>query len=183
MRLSKKGTFVACGLVAAGLVAAGITVDRLFGTSFVFALAGTGFAALYLIGTFGASTSLFGRVARTRLKPGYFALTFDDGPDPRFTPVVSKLLAERGHRATFFVLGSHARGYPEVIAQLVDDGHELANHGDDHRLLAFARPSTVRRQLAATGGGDSGGDRRRPCPALPTTSRRPQPLARAISEA
>lgn len=149
MRLDIHETWLACGLVAAGMVAAGTAIDRLLATRVAF-VGGAALAALYLVGTFGASLPLFGRVARTRPQPGCFALTFDDGPDPRYTPEISRLLLARGHRATFFVLGEHARAYPELIVQLADDGHELANHGDDHRLLAFGLPSTVRRQLAAT---------------------------------
>jgi peptidoglycan/xylan/chitin deacetylase (PgdA/CDA1 family) len=150
VRLGKHATWATCGLVAASLVAAGGALDHLLGTRVAFALVGTALAALYLVGTFGASVPLFGPVARARRKPGCFALTFDDGPDPRYTREISLLLSARGHRATFFVLGVHARGHPELIVQLAEDGHELANHGDDHRLLAFSLPSTVRRQLAAT---------------------------------
>lgn len=60
-------------------------------------------------------------------------LTFDDGPDPRTTPAVLDALAEAGVRATFFVLGSRAERHPELIARLVDEGHELALHGWRHR--------------------------------------------------
>jgi peptidoglycan/xylan/chitin deacetylase (PgdA/CDA1 family) len=78
------------------------------------------------------------------------ALTFDDGPDPRYTPQISRLLAERGHEATFFVLGAQATRHPEVLRQLVADGHELASHGFDHGQLAFSPPSRLRTQLLAT---------------------------------
>jgi peptidoglycan-N-acetylglucosamine deacetylase len=73
-----------------------------------------------------------------------------DGPDPRYTRRISEYLAERGHRATFFVLGRAVAAHPDVTAQLMADGHEVANHGEDHRLLAFSRPSTVRAQVSAT---------------------------------
>lgn len=82
--------------------------------------------------------------------PGAFALTFDDGPDPRHTPAISGLLAERGQQATFFVLARHVRSHPEILSGLLADGHELACHGDDHRLLAFSSPSEIRCQIAAT---------------------------------
>jgi peptidoglycan/xylan/chitin deacetylase (PgdA/CDA1 family) len=54
----------------------------------------------------------------------------------------------RGHHATFFVLARAVCAYPDVAAAVVDDGHELACHGDDHRLLAFASPREVRRQIS-----------------------------------
>jgi peptidoglycan/xylan/chitin deacetylase (PgdA/CDA1 family) len=103
----------------------------------------------YLVGTFSANSRLFGSVLRTRADGPQLGLTFDDGPDPRFTPAISSLLAGRGHRATFFVLGAHVRTHPEVVAQLAADGHEVANHGDDHGLFAFRSPGALRKQLEA----------------------------------
>ena len=81
--------------------------------------------------------------------PGTFALTFDDGPDPRYTPAICRVLAERGHRATFFVLGRAVRRAPHLIRTILEAGHEVACHGDDHRLLAFAPPREIERQIVA----------------------------------
>ncbi len=107
--------------------------------------------AAYLAGTFHRNAPVFGAVAQPRLAAGdhRFSLTFDDGPDPRHTPEISELLAARGHRATFFVLGRAAREHPHLIRKVVSDGHEVACHGDDHRLLSFAPPSVVARQIGA----------------------------------
>jgi peptidoglycan/xylan/chitin deacetylase (PgdA/CDA1 family) len=148
--MEKHMTWLACGLVALVPVALGAALDRALGTVVALTLLGAGIGALYLVGTFAPNAPLFGRVARIRREPGVFALTFDDGPDPRFTPEISRRLAERGHRATFFVLGKAARGHPDVLRQVLADGHELASHGDDHSLLAFMRPSRVGAQLTAT---------------------------------
>ena len=63
------------------------------------------------------------------------ALTYDDGPDPATTGPVLDALAGRGVKATFFVLAQQARTHPEVLARIVDDGHELGLHGWDHRRL------------------------------------------------
>jgi peptidoglycan-N-acetylglucosamine deacetylase len=125
-------------------------LDRLLDTTFTFTLVGCVLAVYYLVGTFAAAAPLFGRTTRVRDEPGRFALTFDDGPDVRFTPTISRLLAERGHKATFFVLGAHARDSPQVLRQVLADGHEIASHGFDHGLLAFSPPSRVRAQLLAT---------------------------------
>ncbi len=143
-------TWVACGFLALAPVAGGILLDRLVGTSVLFTLIACLLAALYLFGTFVPTAPLFGRATRVRNTPGRFALTFDDGPDPRFTPAISRLLAERGHRATFFVLGTHAQEHPHLLRQVLEDGHEIANHGFDHRLLAFSPPTSVRAQLLTT---------------------------------
>ena len=148
--MGKSTTWVACATIAAVLVAVGVVLDRLLGTRFPLTLAALALAVLYLIATFGAKTPFFGRIAQVRAEPGCFALTFDDGPDQRHTLEISRTLTQRGHRATFFVLAAHTRMHPEIVAQVAAEGHEIASHGDDHQLLALARPVTVRRQLAAT---------------------------------
>lgn len=64
-----------------------------------------------------------------------WSLTYDDGPDPASTPAVLDALARHGARATFFVLAGAARRYPDLVTRIVEDGHELALHGEDHRSL------------------------------------------------
>jgi peptidoglycan/xylan/chitin deacetylase (PgdA/CDA1 family) len=148
--MDKHRTWVAAGAVTTGLVATGVALDRRLGTAPMAALAGAAVSSAYLIGTFGARSSVFGAPARANPLPGSFALTFDDGPDPRFTLPICRMLAERGHRGTFFVLARAVRSHPEVAAGILAAGHELACHGDDHRLLAFASPREVARQIATT---------------------------------
>lgn len=148
--MDKHATWLACGGVATALAGAGAAADRRLGTSPCLAAVGAVAGCAYLVGTFSQASPLFGRSARTHGADGAFALTFDDGPDPRYTRRISAQLAARGHRATFFVLGRAVQRHPEVAAQLLADGHELANHGDDHRLLAFSTPRAVREQIAAT---------------------------------
>ncbi len=60
------------------------------------------------------------------------ALTFDDGPDPEYTPVVLDLLQNAGLRATFFVVGKQAEAYPGLIRRMHDEGHEVGNHTWSH---------------------------------------------------
>ncbi len=62
-------------------------------------------------------------------------LTFDDGPHPRYTPQILDVLARYQARATFFVVGSSALAYPELIDRIVREGHTLANHTWDHESL------------------------------------------------
>jgi peptidoglycan/xylan/chitin deacetylase (PgdA/CDA1 family) len=146
----KVRTWCACGGIAAGAVVAGAAWDAARGTRPRGTLAAGALAALYLAGTLAPRSWFFGRPVRPVNADGVFALTFDDGPDPRHTLAISRLLADRGHGATFFVLGRAVRAHPEVAAALVADGHELASHGDDHAPLAFASPAFVRAQLRAT---------------------------------
>ncbi|WP_051276891.1 polysaccharide deacetylase family protein [Marmoricola sp. URHB0036] len=62
-------------------------------------------------------------------------LTYDDGPDPESTPAVLRELAAAGARATFFVLGTRVRLYPDVFRSVVAEGHEIGLHGADHRRV------------------------------------------------
>jgi peptidoglycan/xylan/chitin deacetylase (PgdA/CDA1 family) len=80
-------------------------------------------------------------------RPGGVALTFDDGPDPDGTPAVLETLAALGWRATFFLLGSQVRRYPEIARLVVDAGHEVAVHGTIHRNHLIRTPRGIRRDL------------------------------------
>jgi peptidoglycan/xylan/chitin deacetylase (PgdA/CDA1 family) len=81
----------------------------------------------------------------------YLALTFDDGPDPRWTPAVLKLLREHRARATFCVVGRLAREHPELVRQIAADGHTLCNHGWDHDLgLGSRSRAEIRADLRRT---------------------------------
>ncbi len=62
-------------------------------------------------------------------------LTYDDGPDPEGTPAVLRELAAADARATFFVLGTRVKLYPDVLRSVVADGHEIGLHGADHRRV------------------------------------------------
>jgi len=77
-------------------------------------------------------------------RSGQIAFTFDDGPDPVSTPLFLQLLADRGIRATFFLLGFMVRRSPGLAAEIVAAGHEIAVHGDLHRNLLLRDPvSTI----------------------------------------
>lgn len=84
------------------------------------------------------------RVARA---DGRFALTFDDGPSPRFTPRVLDLLARHDARATFFTLAPNVRRVPALVRRMVDEGHEVAAHGDLHWPLPLLTPWGIRREV------------------------------------
>ncbi len=60
------------------------------------------------------------------------ALTFDDGPDPKYTPLILETLHKNGVSATFFVLGAQADRYPKVMQWIKKAGHEIGNHGYHH---------------------------------------------------
>lgn len=60
------------------------------------------------------------------------ALTFDDGPSPKFTPQILQLLTRYHAHATFFVLGSEATRFPKILKDIIKQGSVVANHGDQH---------------------------------------------------
>jgi len=59
-------------------------------------------------------------------------LTFDDGPGSRLTPAILDILAERGTKATFFLLGRNVAGREEIVRRIAREGHEICSHGYDH---------------------------------------------------
>lgn len=63
------------------------------------------------------------------------AITFDDGPDPSYTPRILGILKDYGVKATFFVLSSKAKRDPDLARRIVTEGHQIANHSRTHRDL------------------------------------------------
>ncbi len=60
-------------------------------------------------------------------------LTFDDGPHPSITPFVLQELKRVGAQAHFFLIGSHIAKHPEVVQQILKDGHQIGNHTFHHK--------------------------------------------------
>ena len=81
---------------------------------------------------------------------GHFALTFDDGPHPVNTPAILDWLKENKLKATFFLLGENAVRYPELVARIAAEGHELGNHTWTHTQLTKLKPEAVRREVKRT---------------------------------
>ncbi|WP_366180128.1 polysaccharide deacetylase family protein [Actinomyces timonensis] len=81
---------------------------------------------------------------------GSVALTFDDGPDPRWTPVVLDMLSRLGAKATFFVLGEAARAHPDLIARETAEGHEVAIHNWVHTDVYGASPDELGQDIDRT---------------------------------
>lgn len=107
-------------------------------------------AAVVLVGMLERRAPIFGRVF-WRGAPGrrQVALTFDDGPSSH-TPAILDALAVLGVKATFFVLGVNAERHPDVVTRAAREGHDIGNHGLDHRVLPLAGPASIRDQIART---------------------------------
>lgn len=94
---------------------------------------------------------LFGyRVFRRGIGRTDYGLTFDDGPDPHYTPLLLDLLKRYDAKATFFVVGSHAERHPEIIKRMHDEGHLIGIHNYVHKTNWLMRPATVRKQIDRT---------------------------------
>ena len=77
-------------------------------------------------------------------------LTFDDGPDPTWTPKVLDILKEKNVKATFFVIGDLAHSYPGLIAREWDEGNELGNHTYTHPNLALTGSERTLLEISTT---------------------------------
>lgn len=78
------------------------------------------------------------------------ALTFDDGPHPIYTPELLEGLRERDVVATFFVTGANATLYPELIAEMREDGHLIGNHTFHHVQLSVVGEDIFLQELEET---------------------------------
>src|SRR5208337_5367971 len=72
------------------------------------------------------------RVGRYGYSPNEVALTFDDGPDPQWTPKILDVLKRENAKATFFVIGLSAEKFPSVLQRIFHEGHEIGNHTFTH---------------------------------------------------
>ncbi|WP_217592150.1 polysaccharide deacetylase family protein [Cohnella sp. GbtcB17] len=79
------------------------------------------------------------------------ALTFDDVPDPRYTPLVLNVLKRKRVHATFFVVGSRAAKHPGLVRRIVNEGHAVGNHTYSHPELPKLSLGQVRREIERTG--------------------------------
>ncbi|HWB97915.1 MAG TPA: glycosyltransferase, partial [Bryobacteraceae bacterium] len=86
----------------------------------------------------------------THRVPKTLALSFDDGPDGRFTPKILDILKSRQVPGTFFVVGVNAERYPELIRRAYAEGHEIGNHTYSHPNIALVSEERNRLELSTT---------------------------------
>lgn len=75
------------------------------------------------------------------------ALTFDDGPDSRYTPELLDLLKTYGAKATFFVIAQKASDNPQLIQRIKDEGHTIAMHTWSHRIAWSNSPVRTKKEF------------------------------------
>ena len=128
--LSPLGTGIYAGLSVVGAVG--------------LAAGGCAYAAMW------PTSQIFGSVLIAPRRAGELALTFDDGPNPEWTPQLLDVLAMHGVKATFFMLGGRAQAEPELVRRVAAEGHLIGNHSWSHPNLAVTAASKVREELART---------------------------------
>jgi len=128
--LSPLATGICAGLGAAGALG--------------LAAGGCAYAALW------PGSRIFGEALIAPPRPGELALTFDDGPNPAWTPRLLEVLASHDVRATFFLVGSFAQAEPDLVRRIVAAGHLIGNHSWSHANLALASAHRVQEELART---------------------------------
>ncbi len=89
-------------------------------------------------------------IHRDGYQPGALALTFDDGPDDRWTDDILDTLKALDVKATFFVVGQNVEKYPDAVRRMVAEGHEVGNHTFTHPNMAQVGKRRVRLELNAT---------------------------------
>ncbi len=96
------------------------------------------------------TSQIFGPTLIAPNKPGELALTYDDGPNPDWTPQLLDILARQNIRATFFLIGSYAARNPALVRQISAAGHTIGNHSWHHPNLALTPAARVRNELVRT---------------------------------
>ncbi|QUC55941.1 glycosyltransferase [Streptomyces sp. A2-16] len=91
-----------------------------------------------------------GQATTTSVPARTIALTFDDGPNPTYTPQVLKILEKYDVPATFFVVGSMVSRYPGIVKDMVDQGNEVGIHTFTHVDLSYQSDARVRREMTQT---------------------------------
>jgi cellulose synthase/poly-beta-1,6-N-acetylglucosamine synthase-like glycosyltransferase/peptidoglycan/xylan/chitin deacetylase (PgdA/CDA1 family)/spore germination protein YaaH len=89
-------------------------------------------------------------ITRTGYRPGLVALTFDDGPDPRWTPRILDILKTKQVPATFFIVGENALTERGLLERMIHEGHEVGSHTYTHPNLSTAGRTQTLFELNAT---------------------------------
>jgi len=109
-----------------------------------FVWGGCAYAALW------PGSRIFGQALIAPPRPNEIALTFDDGPNPAWTPRLLDILAGHDVRATFFLVGRYAEAEPALVRRIVAEGHAVGNHSWSHPNLALTAGAKIGEELKRT---------------------------------
>lgn len=85
-----------------------------------------------------------------KTKKNLVALTFDDGPNPKFTPKILDILKQNKIQATFFDIGNKMLKYPQIVKRQVKEGHLIGNHTFSHPDLILDSEKSIYKELEKT---------------------------------
>lgn len=89
-------------------------------------------------------------ILRYGAHPGLVAITFDDGPDSRWTPKILDILKAKHAPATFFVIGKNMANFPDLVQREIDEGHDVGNHTWTHPNIAEVPAAQAVVELSST---------------------------------
>jgi cellulose synthase/poly-beta-1,6-N-acetylglucosamine synthase-like glycosyltransferase/peptidoglycan/xylan/chitin deacetylase (PgdA/CDA1 family) len=124
-----------------------------------------------------------GKVTSRGMPADTIALTFDDGPDPEWTPKVLDVLARHQAHATFFVIGSKVNEHPDIARRILAEGHEIGAHTFTHAELAAVPQWRRNLEMTLTQNAIAGATGRRALALRPPYSSVPGDLSAAEYEA
>ena len=85
---------------------------------------------------------------QTAAQPGTVVLTFDDGPTAEFTPQILAILKKYHVKATFFMVGKNMQAHPDIVKQVMSDGHAIANHSNTHPDLTKLNDADLQKEVS-----------------------------------
>lgn len=88
-------------------------------------------------------------ICKIRTGAKVVAITLDDGPDPRYTLPILETLKSRHVKATFFLVGTEAEKYPDIVRQIAHHGHEIGNHTQTHPEMKDLSYKQIVREISA----------------------------------
>jgi peptidoglycan/xylan/chitin deacetylase (PgdA/CDA1 family) len=104
----------------------------------------------YAYAAMSPRSQAFGKTLIAPQRPAEIALTFDDGPNPTWTPRLLDILEELDVRATFFLVGNFAQTEIDLVKRIAYSGHAIGNHSWSHPNLAFSSTSRIHDELRDT---------------------------------
>lgn len=99
-------------------------------------------------GALAPNSPVFGPVVGRGPREPAIYLTFDDGPNPRATEPILRLLEREGVPATFFLVGRHVERFPDLARAVVQSGQTVGNHTYSHTRLALLGPRRIEEELS-----------------------------------
>jgi peptidoglycan-N-acetylglucosamine deacetylase len=121
-------------------------VTAALGAAAAAGLAASGFAYASL----WPGSRIFGTAITAPERPDEIALTFDDGPNPEWTPRLLDILAKHKVKATFFMLGKFAMAQPELVRRIAAEGHLMGDHSWSHPRLSRCPAKRIEEELKRT---------------------------------